>query len=68
MWNMIKCFMSEVKRVAIDKVCWKTKMKNWDYMISINVWYNVHNDFNIKCMANNKQTITHVKCFTCMSY
>ena len=26
-WNMMKCFMSEVKRVAIDKVCWKAKMK-----------------------------------------
>ena len=21
MWNMIKCFMSEAERVAIDKVC-----------------------------------------------
>ena len=27
MWNMMKCIMSEVKRVAIDKVCWKEKMK-----------------------------------------
>ena len=25
MWNMMKCFMSKVKRVAIDKVCWKEK-------------------------------------------
>ena len=27
MCNMMKCFMSEVKRVAIEKVCWKSKMK-----------------------------------------
>ena len=27
MWNMMKCIMSEVKRVAIDKVCWKEKYK-----------------------------------------
>ena len=23
MWNIMKCFMSEVKKVAIEKVCWK---------------------------------------------
>ena len=40
--------MSEVKIVAIDKVCWKAKMKDWDYMSAINVWDNVQNDFNIK--------------------
>ena len=27
MWNMIKCFMYEVKIVAIGKVCWKARMK-----------------------------------------
>ena len=55
MWNMIKFFMSEVKRVAIEKVCWKTKMKDWDYMSAIDVWYNVQNYFNIKYMDNNKR-------------
>ena len=54
MWNMMKCFMPEVKRVSIDKVFWKAKMKNWDYMSAINVWDNGQNDFNIKYMANNK--------------
>ena len=54
MWNMMKCFMSEVKIVAIEKVCWKSKTKDYDYMITINVWDNVQNDFNIKYMANNK--------------
>ena len=54
MWNMMKWFMSEVKRVAFDKVWWKSKMKYWDYMSAINVWDNVQNDFNIKYMANNK--------------
>ena len=34
-WNMMKCFMSEVKRVAIDKACWKAKMKYWYYMSEI---------------------------------
>ena len=28
MWNMMKCFMYEVKRVDIAKVCWKSKMKD----------------------------------------
>ena len=54
-WNMMKCFMYEVKRVAIDKLCWKSKIKDWDYMSAINVWDNGQNDFNIKYMANNKQ-------------
>ena len=40
--------MCEIKRVEIDKVYWKTKMINWDYMSAINVWDNVQNDFNIK--------------------
>ena len=53
-WNMMKCFMSEVKIVAIDKVCWKSQIKDWDYMSAINVWDHVQNDFNIKCMANKK--------------
>ena len=47
--------MSDVRRLAIDKVCWKAKMKDWGYMSEINVWYNVYNDFNVKYMANNKQ-------------
>ena len=63
MWNMIKFFMSEVI-LAIDKVCWKSKMKDWDYISAVNVWDNVHNYFNIKYMANNKQTKTHGKQFT----
>ena len=50
--------MSEVKRVGIDKVCWKSKMKDWDYMSAINVWDNVQYDFNIKYMANNKRKKT----------
>ena len=37
MWNFMKCFMSEVKRVAIEKVCWGSKMKDWYYMSTINV-------------------------------
>ena len=45
---MMKCFMSEVNRVAIDKVCWKSKIKDWDYMSATNVWDNGQNDFNIK--------------------
>ena len=24
MWNMMRCFMSEVNRVAIEKLCWKS--------------------------------------------
>ena len=47
--------MSEVKRVAIDRVCWKDEIKVQDNMSAINVWDNVQNDFNIKYMANNKQ-------------
>ena len=54
MWNMMKCFMYEVKRVAIDKVCCKSKMKDWYYISAINVWDNVQNYFSIKYMANNK--------------
>ena len=64
MWNMMKCFVSEVKIVAFDKVCWKAKMKDWDYMSTINVWDNVHNYFNTKYRYNNKQTKTHGKQFT----
>ena len=37
MCNMMKCFMSEVKRVAIDKVCWKSKIKDWYYMSAMNI-------------------------------
>ena len=29
MCNMMKCLMSEVNRGAIEKVCWKSKMKDW---------------------------------------
>ena len=47
--------MSEVKIVAIDKLCWKAKMKDWYYMSSINIWYNVQNDFNNKYMDINKR-------------
>ena len=56
--------MSEVNRVAIDKVCWKTKMKDWDYISAINVWYNVQNHSNTKYMANNKLKKPHGKKFT----
>ena len=28
MWNIMKCFMYEVKILAIDKVCLKSKMKD----------------------------------------
>ena len=28
MWNMMKFFMSEVKIVSIEKVCWRAKMKD----------------------------------------
>ena len=55
MWNMMKRFMSEVKRLAIDKLCWKYRIKDWDYMSAINIWDSVHSDFNIKYMANNKR-------------
>ena len=54
MWNMMECFMSEVKRVSIEKVCCKSKIKYWDYMSAINILDNIHNDFNIKYMDNNK--------------
>ena len=47
--------MSEVKRVAIDKVCWKSKIKDWNHMSEINVWDHAKNDFNIKYTADNKQ-------------
>ena len=61
---MMKCFMSKFKIVAIDKVCWKAKMKDWDCMSAISVWDNVHNYFNNKYMANNKQkNKPHVKQF-----
>ena len=30
-------------------------MKDWDYMSEINIRDNVHNDFNIKYMANNQK-------------
>ena len=56
MWNMMKCFMYEVKRVDIAKVCWKSKMKDWDYMKKINVWDHVQNDFN-----KNTWLITNIK-------
>ena len=55
MWNMMKYFMYEVKKVAIDKVCCKSNTKYWDYMSAINVWDNVQNYLNIKYIANNKQ-------------
>ena len=59
MWNMMKLFMYEVNRVAIEKVCWKSKMKDWDYMSAIDVWDHFQNDFNIKYMANNpKKNLT----------
>ena len=45
--------MSEVKIVAIEKVCWKAKMKYVDYISAIGVWNNMQNDFNIKYMSNN---------------
>ena len=55
MWNMIKCFISKVKRIAIETVCWKAKIRDWYYMSAINVQYNVQNCFNIKYIVNNKQ-------------
>ena len=61
---MIKCFMSEVNIVAIGKVCWGSKMKDWYYMSAINIWDNVQNDLNIEYMANNKRKKPHVKQFT----
>ena len=50
----MRCFMSEVNRVAIEKLCWKSKMKYWDYISAINIWDHVQNYFNIKYMANDK--------------
>ena len=43
--------MYEVKKVAIEKVYWKSKMNDWGYMSAINVWDNVQNDLNIRYMA-----------------
>ena len=37
MWNMMKCFVSEVKKVAIEKLCWKSKMKYRGSMSVINI-------------------------------
>ena len=37
MCNIMKFFMSEVKRVDIDKLCWKSKMEDWVYLSAINV-------------------------------
>ena len=62
--NMMECFVSEVNRVSIDKVCWKYKMNDWDYMSAVNVWDNFQNDFNIKCMANIKRKKPHREHFT----
>ena len=60
--------MSKVKRVDIDKVCWKAKMKYWDYMSAINVWDNVQNDFNIKYMADNEWgELSQKTVYNCMS-
>ena len=46
--------MSKDNILAIQKVCWEAKMKDWYYMSSINVWDNMQNNFNIKYMANKK--------------
>ena len=65
MCNMMKCFISEFKRVAIEKVCWKTKTKDWYYMSAIKFCYNAQNDFNTIYMPNNKQkNKAHVKQYT----
>ena len=61
MWTMMKCFMSEIKRVAIKKICWGSKIKDWDYMSVFNVWDNAQNDFNKKYMTNNKPKNPHSK-------
>ena len=37
MWNIMKGFMPEDKRLAIEKVCWKAKMQDWGYMNAIDV-------------------------------
>ena len=55
MWNTVKCFISEVNRVAIGRFYRKAKMKDWDYMSEINIWDNVQNYLNKKYMANKKQ-------------
>ena len=36
-WNIIKCFMPEDKTLAIEKVFWKVKIKDWGYMSLIDV-------------------------------
>ena len=61
MWNMMKCFIYEVQRVAIDKLCWKSKMKDWDYISSIKIWDHMQICYNIKYMANNKREKYHGK-------
>ena len=66
--NMMKYFMYEVKRVAIEKFCQKSKMKDWDSMSKINVWCNFQNDFNIKYMTNNKLKKPSGKQFTIASH
>ena len=70
MWNTMNCFTSEVKRVAIDKLCCKSKMKDSYYIIAINVFDNVQNDFNTKYTPNNKQNKNkpHEKQFTIACY
>ena len=55
LWNMMKWFMSDVKRVAIDKVCCKYKIKYWEYRSAINIWDNVKDYFNIKYISNTKR-------------
>ena len=64
MCNMMKCFISEFKRVAIEKVCWKTKTKDWYYMSAIKFCYNAQNDFNTKYMANNQKKRNLMEKFT----
>ena len=61
MWNIMKCFIYGVKRVAIYKVFWKAKMKYLEYMSKINVQYNAQNNFNIKYIANKKRGKTSWK-------
>ena len=57
MWNMMKCFMSEVNMLSIDKVCCKANIKDCDYISEIKIWNTVQNDFNTKYTANNKRKI-----------
>ena len=40
--------MSKVKRAAIEKVYWRYKMKDWDYISETNIWDNVQDYFNTK--------------------